>query len=49
MGLYEFRSNILKFVVYDSNNGALKISDIQNIHCRMDREVYNESLISPNS
>lgn len=34
---------------YDSNNGALKISDIQNIHCRMDREVYNESLISPNS
>lgn len=45
MGLYEFRSNIFKLVVYLYINGTLKIPEIQNIHCWMDREVYIESFI----
>jgi len=50
MGFYEFESfeNVkLKLVVYDSKNGTLEISEIQNITRQLDPKVYIESLISP--
>ena len=45
--LIEMGSNILKLVVYDSENGTLKIPEIQNINRWIGPEVHIESLISP--
>jgi len=53
MGFYDsqgFGSYKLKLVVYDSKNGALEISEIQNIlshGMQQNPQVYIESLISP--
>jgi F-box interacting protein len=48
MGFYEWSECLkLKLVVYDSKNGTLEISKIQNITRQGDPQVYVESLISP--
>ena len=43
----ELRSFRLKLGMYNSKNGTLSISKIQNINCPMVPRVYVESLISP--